>query len=123
MLSTRVAALRCIMLLQRAGQQQFQHSSQGVPQFQQLITALLVAAAQQPSRSNNPAVSQKYLLAAGAAVNAANKTGRTPLHLAAAVPGARESVVERLLAAGASASAADKASHTPLLQLLGCQRQ
>jgi 3-methyladenine DNA glycosylase AlkC len=39
MLSTRVAALRCIMLLQRAGQQQFQHSSQAVPQFQQLTTA------------------------------------------------------------------------------------
>jgi ankyrin repeat protein len=40
-------------------------------------TALHVAAAQQPSRSNNPAVIQKNLLAAGAAVNAADKAGRT----------------------------------------------
>ena len=59
-------------------------------------------------------VSQKWLeqlLAAGAAVSAADQEGRTPLHVAAA---ASDNAVLLLLAAGASVSAIDKDGRTPL---------
>jgi ankyrin repeat protein len=55
----------------------------------------------------------EILLKQGAAVNAADKDGVTPLHKAA-FSGHRRAVVEKLLAGGALVDAADKDANTPL---------